>query len=225
MDKRGWGPDRVVAVPERTIDDCRAWAERVTQKHHGNPRRRIASDHDDVEQRTIGKMCEAAFGLMMGYNVDYRVRERGGDGHRDFLVKMNNRLVSVDVKGTSSPRAERMIWPQGAPFAKAAEILVFARAFPMDGPKAGSVFIPAFVMKDQFFRLHETAGPDDIRGFIEGTWFMHYKEMTPIEVLYAATRRCRDCNQSASFTDTNGADLCFDHSGLKSAIPAAAVSG
>ena len=201
----------IITVPDDIIERSEAWGKEAEIKMSRRvDRKRVASARTSAEDRAIGKCAEAALASAMGLDVDTAVEWRvlpGGDGHRDITLTINDAPKVVDVKASAHPSAQYLIWPRTQEFSAMASILVFAKVAPMDSPKRGQVFIPGFCMKRDFIRNNEKM---DLRNDGRLTPCLHWKELTPLHILRAASRTCTECGASAHFGSA-GKHFCSQH--------------
>lgn len=202
---------RIITISEALIEKSMAWG-RETQAKMGvmKDRKRVGNRSQSALDRGIGKMAEAALALKLGLDVESAVEWRvlgKGDGHRDLTVKINNRAKVIDVKASAHPNAKFLIWPRTQDMAKMADILVFAKVAEPNTFNYGQVFIPGFVMRQDFIRRHKMV---DLRRNGDLTPVMDWNSLMALDILKNAIRACHGCERSTAL-EFNGVGYCPHH--------------
>ena len=203
--------NRIITVPDALIERASKWGAKTQDKMSKKvDRKRVGGARASAEDRGVGKMAEAALAMLLGLDVktavEWRVL-RGGDSHRDLTVTINDTPKTVDVKASAHQNAQYLIWPRTQEFRLMADILVFVKVAPFAGPTRGQVFIPGFMVRQDFIRNHEMV---DLRRDGRRSPVVHWKNLMPIHILKNAIRTCWACKRSTPRA-RNGQGYCLEH--------------
>lgn len=202
---------RIVTVSEAILEKSFDWGKKTQAKMSRiSDRKRVGRGFQSMADRAVGKIAEAAFAQIMGLDVGKAVEWRvtgKGDGHRDLTVTINDTPKTVDVKASSHPSARFLIWPRTQDMSQMADILVFAKVADLTSPMRGQVFVPGFILKNEFIRGHEMR---DLRHDGDLSPVMDWRNLHPIPILKNAIRACRVCHRSTPL-EFQGAGYCPDH--------------
>lgn len=128
-------------------------------------------------------MAECGVSLFLGQDPHKSVNwdTSGRDNGYDLAIKNQH----IEVKSSNSPYASRLMWPvtrvnelRTTPF----HLFVFTRVLSSKSEPLGQpVDLAGWITKEKFMAHHWVA--NGLRGIIDGTPFMHEKQLDPIETL------------------------------------------
>lgn len=206
---------RKITLEQDLIDECKIWCHKASALHNNFTGSYMGSQNASRQHIFAAfwaaKIAEVGAAIILDVEPSFKLnKKKFSDGGVDFKVKMNHKSYTVDVKSTTVKRGEYLVWPRYKPLDSVPDILVFARTGLEGSENFGEVFVPSFIMGKQFVRMCRKAG--DSSHLHKGTPYLHYRDMTPIEILQSATRTCFHCGKPASF-GVGKINSCGDHRG------------
>jgi len=179
---------RYIRLNQGELAECLQFAERLYERHKGTSQAGLI-DHkgqDRINRDYISKAAEAAVAQYLGLPISFEVNQgRGGDGGYDLRKTLNDgTIVTIDVKSSTAPGAERLIWPVRNNMDKMADVLTFVTTGgEINSHDFGNFKLHGWVTGWQFKKLASIAPPGGVNGIVEGTRFMYSFTLAPIEFL------------------------------------------
>ena len=166
------------------LEKCQKFAQELTDRHQSTRNtQRIKKAVDPLNTNWITKAAEVAVARYLGLEPQFTVNpHRGGDGGYDMKIPIDGQTFGIDVKSTTNPNGERLIWPKRTPMDQMADILCFAKTSPLNSEGFGTFQLCGWITGWQFKKLHTLSTPNEV-GLDEATPYMFANSLTPMEFL------------------------------------------
>ena len=218
---------QIIEVPQRLTARSLDWAFEcfgaLKDKKSASPF--VGKNLNRVRAFYVGKCAECATVIYLGGSPDDAERvltwETKSDGHVDFRKKTADGSLTIDVKATYHPQANKLIWPKTLDVDRMAEVLVAGqlvggsmvwspRKFEGQRPGPEDVRLWGWVRRDHFIRYASEAEKYNTMKLKAGTRFVMYADLLPMPCLYMDTRVCGECGGQADVI-VEGRPLCLVH--------------
>ncbi len=182
-----------ITLDENELKACLKFAESMYERHLKTSQKAVVDDENKKAARInrdyIAKAAECAVAKYLGVMPTFKVNQGpGGDYGFDLEFPLTDLIdtITIDVKHSTHPRAERLIWPLNKSMDRMADILAFVTTGYLNSDTFGQFTIHGWITSFQFKKLSRTIDRmESLSGgsLKPGTKFMPIWNLTPIKYL------------------------------------------
>jgi hypothetical protein len=173
-----------IRLLEGELAECRQYAERMQERHKNTPQGwSVHKGQDRLNRDWIAKASEAAVAQYLGIPISFQINAGpGGDSGFDLAMTLaDGTPITIDVKHSSHPKAQRLIWPLGKKMDNMATVLAFVVSAQINSEGWGVFQLHGWITSFQFRQFCQEAPPGD--SLKEKTNFMSAYGLTPMKYL------------------------------------------
>lgn len=180
-----------IKLTDDDLAKCKLFAENLFERHKSTSQAglvdkdKIHKDQGRINFDYISKASEAAVAQYLNIPVNYEINKKlGGDGGYDLAMTLphnNKDKITINVKSSTNPNAERLIWPINKPMDHMADVLIFATTGEINSEQWGQFELRGWITGFQFKKLcSKTLVGEPL---LEGTPYMDAYCLTPMKFL------------------------------------------
>lgn len=174
----------IIKLSQEDLGRCEQFAAALQERHRDTSQAgMVDKDRNRLNIDYASKAAEVAVARHLGVNLNFEINPSGGGdcGVDLHMILTNCQTITIDVKCSTNPAAERLIWPKGKSMDHMADVLIFVTTGIINSFDFGTFKLHGWITGFQFMKLAMIAGPND--KLKEGTRFMYDYTLTPMKFL------------------------------------------